>query len=94
MGAKGQPKTGGRKKGSPNKVQSPVKKAISDWIEGYSDSGKMKKDLDSLDPKDRLAIMEKLSQYVMPKIQAVSLDVDSGTSKITIEQKLIELSKE
>lgn len=54
----------------------------------------MKEDFDKLDAKDRMAIAEKLSQYVMPKIQAVSVDLESNISKITIEQELINLSKE
>ena len=34
----------------------------------------IKKDLKSLSPKDRLAILEKLMQYVVPKQQAVQFD--------------------
>lgn len=91
---KGRKKTGGRQKGTPNKAPTPVKSIITNILTEYSNSGKMKKDFDSLDPKDRMAIAEKLSQYVMPKIQAVSVDLESNISKITIEQELINLSKE
>lgn len=91
---KGRAKTGGRKKDTPNKVQASVKAIIENLLSDYSNSGKMTDDFNSLDPKDRLAIAEKYSQYVMPKIQAVSVDVDSSVTKITIEQELLELSKE
>ena len=36
----------------------------------------MLKDLKTLEPKDRLQILEKLMQYVIPKQQAVSADID------------------
>jgi hypothetical protein len=54
----------------------------------------MGRDFDSLDPKDRLAIAEKLMQYVMPKIQSVAVDLANADAKITIESKLKELSEE
>lgn len=91
---KGRKKTGGRQKGTPNKAPTPVKSIITNILTEYSNSGKMKEDFDKLDPKDRMAIAEKLSQYVMPKIQAVSVDLESNISKITIEQELINLSQE
>jgi hypothetical protein len=91
---KGHTKVGGRQKNTPNKTPSPVKTIIANLLEEYSNSGQMSMDFNCLDPKDRLAIAEKLSQYVMPKIQAVSVDVDSSVTKITIEQELIELSRE
>jgi hypothetical protein len=91
---KGRAKTGGRKKNTPNKVNSSVKTIIENILSEYSNSGMMSMDFNSLDPKDRLAIAEKFSQYVMPKIQSVSVDVDSSVTKITIEQELINLSQE
>ena len=39
---------------------------------------KMEKDLKMLDPKERLQMLEKLMQYVIPKQQAVSADIDIG----------------
>lgn len=91
---KGRKKTGGRQKGTPNKAPTPVKSIITNILTEYSNSGLMELDFNSLDPKDRMAIAEKLSQYVMPKIQAVSVDLESNISKITIEQELINLSKD
>ena len=38
----------------------------------------MEKDLKMLDPKDRLQMLEKMMQYVIPKQQAVSADIDIG----------------
>lgn len=85
---------GGRAKGTPNKTTAATKEVITNLLTEYSNNGTMSDDFDSLEPKERLAIAEKLMQYVMPKIQAVSVDLDSSVKKITIEQELMELSKE
>lgn len=39
----------------------------------------MERDLKALEPKDRLQMLEKLMQYVIPKQQAVSAEVDINT---------------
>ena len=44
----------------------------------------MEKDLKALEPKERLQILERLMQYVIPKQQAVSAEVDF--SKLTDSQ--------
>ncbi len=71
-------KAGGRIAGTPNKVtadvRSTIKKIIEDNIEQVS------ADIASLSPKDRVAIIEKLLQYVIPKIQAVEFDASKTVS--------------
>ena len=71
-------KTGGRVVGSQNKVtadlRNTIKKIIEDNIEQVS------VDIASLSPKDRVAIIEKLLQYVIPKIQAVEFDAGKTIS--------------
>ena len=44
----------------------------------------MEKDIEALEPKDRLQVLEKLMQYVIPKQQAVSANLD--ISKLSDEQ--------
>lgn len=44
----------------------------------------MERDIESLEPKDRLQMLEKLMQYIVPKRQAVSADVDFN--KLSDEQ--------
>lgn len=44
----------------------------------------MEKDIEVLEPKDRLQVLEKLMQYVIPKQQAVSANLD--ISKLSDEQ--------
>ena len=87
-------RNGGRAKGTPNKTTTATKEIIANLLTKYSNTGQMSEDFNSLDPKDRLAIAEKLMQYVMPKIQSVAVDLANSDSKITIETRLRELSEE
>lgn len=71
---KGTPKTGGRQKGTPNKVTASVK----EWLSALIDKNRrqVERDLKQLEPRERLIMLEKLMQYVVPKQQAVSAIVD------------------
>ncbi len=84
-------KTGGRKKGSLNKVTKMSKAVVSDLLSDYSGSGKMKRDFDSLEPKDRIAVAEKLMQYVMPRMQSVHGEMETQVRK-SVADSLRELS--
>ena len=77
MRKKGTPKTGGRKKGTPNKVTTDVKT----WLAGLIDNNRkqVEDDLSQLEPKERIMIFERLLQYVVPKQQAVSAQIDLNT---------------
>lgn len=90
----GAPKTGGRKKGTPNKKTAVNKAIITDIISQYYDSGLMATDFASLDSKDRIQIAEKLMQYVLPKCQAIAMDINPEGGKGTTEDRLAELSRE
>lgn len=85
-------KTGGRVKGTPNKTTSLSKRIIADLLSTYYDTGQMTEDFVALEPRDRLTIAEKLIQYVMPKMQATSIDLSDEAKTITIEAKLRELA--
>ena len=86
-------KTGGRVKGSINKTTAVTKEVISDMLANYRESGLMDSDFMQLEPKDRLLITEKLMQYIMPKIQAVDMNMVADIKERTIEDKLIALSQ-
>lgn len=90
---KGTPKTGGRVKGTPNKVTGTLKSWITDLIN--CNRSQMEKDLKDLDPKDRLMFLEKMMQYVIPKqaAQQVKLDFDNLTDE-QLQQIINELKKE
>ena len=72
----------GRPKGKPNKVTGDVRRWLAELIDG--NRAQIKKDLKALSPKDRLLVLEKLMQYVVPKQQATTLEVDY--SKMSDEQ--------
>ncbi len=84
-------KTGGRVAGTPNKTSAVVRGAIAKMLDEYFNSETFKTDIAELEPKDRVAAMEKFAAYVAPKLQTTSLDVVTERPK-TIEDKLIELS--
>ena len=60
-------------------------------LDEYFNSDIFVKDIADLDPKDRVAAMEKFTAYVAPKLQTTPLDVATETKK-TIEDKLVELA--
>ena len=88
--AKGK-KTGGRQAGTPNKVTGAVRGAISRMLDDYFNSATFEQDIAELEPKDRVAVMEKFAAYAVPKLQATSLEM-TVESKKTIEDTLVELS--
>ena len=77
--------------GTPNKTSAVVRAAIAKMLDEYFNSDTFKNDIADLDPKDRVAAMEKFAAYVAPKLQTTTLDVASETKK-TIEDQLVELS--
>lgn len=87
---KGTTKTGGRQKGSPNKVTSAVKECISKMLTDYTNSETFLKDFAELEPKERLMIAEKLMNYVVPKMQSVAVE-DVNKDKNSTVAMLIQL---
>jgi hypothetical protein len=90
---KGHTKSGGRKKGTPNKTASPVREAISKMLDRYYNSETFTADIESLEPRDRVAAMERLAAYAVPKLQTINLDA-VVEQKETIEDRLAKLSGE
>lgn len=84
-------KTGGRKKGTPNKVSGDTKAMLAAFASEYYESGEFKEDFKLLAPKDKLDIFTKILPFFMPKMQAVQADINATTTK-TIEDDLIRLS--
>lgn len=96
---KGTPKTGGRIKGTPNKVTGTLKEFISEIID--ENRGRIREDLEALEPKDRLQVLEKMMQYVIPKQKEMDLKnmlsdhvtieyVDAGYSLAHSEDEIID----
>ncbi len=78
---KGTRKTGGRKKGTPNKVTSDLRTFVSDMLN--DNRAQIQKDMAELEPYERLRIYERLLSYVLPKQTQndnnINLDIESMT---------------
>lgn len=94
-------KTGGRKKGTPNK-DTPQKKAIKTLLQQHSldyitptDDGlsQLDRDLAAMKPAERAAVEVKLMEFHTPKMQSTSVDVSMQETSLTIEDRLISLSQ-
>lgn len=70
----GHKKVGGRRAGTPNKATS----SLRNWVRLFvtRNAKQAQRDLDALDPKDRLILLEKFMRYTIPQQQAVSAAVD------------------
>ena len=62
---KGSPKTGGRKKGTPNKVTADMREWLSAIIQENAE--KLESDISTLDSKERWDIIKGLLPYVVTK---------------------------
>lgn len=60
-------KTGGRQKGTPNKITATIRNWIVELINNNRTT--IETDFAQLEPKERLAMLEKLLPYIMPKVQ-------------------------
>lgn len=91
----GKGRLGGRAKGTPNKVTATAK----EWLAALIDKNKrqIERDIKQLEPKERLHILEKLMQYVIPKQQqqAVSATIDfDSLSNEQLDYLIEELTKD
>ncbi|MBP1840402.1 hypothetical protein [Formosa algae] len=90
---KGISKTGGRKKGTPNKFTGNAKQWLSQLIE--NNCLQMEKDIKALEPKERLQILEKFMQYTIPKMQSIQTKVDfNQLTDEQIENVINEITKD
>ena len=64
----------GRPKGVPNKKNADLRERINALIE--NNWANVQSDLDMLEAKERLAFLEKLLSYTLPKLQSVQMQSD------------------
>ena len=75
-------KTGGRKLGTRNKECSEIRNSFQELINGSLD--KLKEDLESLEPKDRIKAVLDLSKFVLPTLKATELSTNDDDFKRVI----------
>lgn len=93
-------KTGGRKKGTPNK-ENPLKGFIRAHSMSYFEPKHMKLDgkgsvmmsdfeydMSQLAPDDRVNAELRLLEFHTPKMKAIDMDVNANVNVLTIEDKL------
>jgi len=78
---KGTPKTGGRKAGTPNKATALLKDCISGIVTDYmqptnarANTPTLAKDFQNLTAAERVKAIIALSNFILPKQQAISID--------------------
>jgi uncharacterized protein (UPF0305 family) len=76
---KGHSKSGGRGKGTPNKVTQ----SMREWVQTLIDNNRerLERDFEALEPKERWLLIEKLMQYIIPKQHE-----DKGASSEEIQE--------
>lgn len=89
---KGQPKIGGRKKGTPNKVAKDLRERIRLFLdEKWPEAVKTWEAIDK--PGEKLRLYIDLSRFVLPVLQSVSLDA-TVKKEDNVEDDLRELGEE
>lgn len=89
---KGAKKTGGRVKGTPNRVTSDLRQWVNDLLN--SNRATFAEDLRRIEPHQRLAIMEKLLSYALPRLQSVESKIDySNLTDDQIDKIITEITK-
>jgi hypothetical protein len=84
-------KTGGRTKGTPNRTTKELKELIHNIVAVQLDT--IEDDLQELDPKDRLNILLRLVEYVLPKQREQKIDF-SNLSDAEIDELIDKISDE
>ena len=79
-------KTGGRSAGTPNKTTSELKAWITELIE--SNKAQFEIDLKTVDPEKRLLLLEKLMNFIIPKMQSVSVEAQINAEYMALEKLL------
>lgn len=87
-------KTGGRQKGTPNKLTALAKGMIGKWLEAHDTAPKgdaaplIMQDFMELDPRDRVKVTMEFIKIVMPR----NISIDDSDMRLTIEDRLAALA--
>ncbi len=78
-------KTGGRQKGTPNKITTSHRELIQTILGKEIEAGKIEKELSKLEGKDYLDIVLKLAGFVVPKLNSVTFQDKAQNEPIIID---------
>jgi hypothetical protein len=70
----GLPKSGGRRKGSKNKITGSTRAWISNLLEDNRET--VVNDLAQLEPFQRLQMLEKFMSYTLPKLSSIQAEIN------------------
>lgn len=85
-------KFGGRKAGTPNADNRQIKEFLTDLINDNRET--IISDLETLESKDRIAILEKFMSYVVPKQKSIEANVSfDSLSESELNTIIDELTK-
>lgn len=71
----------GRKKGSQNKDNAPIREKFQQLLDEYG-IDQMVKDLRALSPKDRMTIISGLAEYIVPKLARTEIQAAVETKEV------------
>ena len=87
---KGKTKTGGRAKGTPNVVNRDLRDIVRELIEDNAD--RIRKDLNALEPRDRVNAWLKLTEFILPKLQRSELKAEVTPPDYTMPRPIIKIA--
>jgi hypothetical protein len=65
-------KSGGRKSGTPNQITGEIKEHFSQLLQANLE--RLQKDIDSLEPKERIKVLLVLSRFVVPTVKSIEIE--------------------
>ena len=81
---KGRKKTGGRKKGTPNKMTLTIREQLKNAIEPFLET--MEDTINNIvEPKDKVDAIAKILPFVVPKYQSTTINDDTRRN-VTLEE--------
>ena len=83
-------KTGGRTKGTPNKITNEVKGRLENLIDGLVSF----LDINDLNPNQRIKLLLIALQYTLPRLQAMVVKDETGDHSFIVEDIVIHTRKE
>lgn len=79
-------KTGGRQKGTTNKITKDLRQLLKDFVSGELNN--IDNLLTQVEPKDRLELLVKLLPYTLPRYEQVAVADEQKSSATNIFQKI------